>query len=345
MSARELSDGIGVPEGDPVAALPEGAVVQRVVAVRERQEIAGDQADHADEEDDRAEHRSASLHRRGLGCRLAGDRGRDVARCRAAQVGATVLAEGDAGAVVRPAARAGHAALRGARTLDRRRDARGDEPLAAVAAEGEAGWVLRPAPRALRALPDGRFRIRDAMRGRARCGDCRDVGGRVGLGLFRRRPDVRGCCSSRRRPRRRRRRPRAMPNRRSASPPRPRRGLLPRHRRPRLPRSPPAATRVRGSRPRPRRPAPARSSARFPPRLRRLPAPPSARRVTLPPRVDRLVGRRRVLARPALDLGGGGLVDGGLRGGDHIGLGRRGLVWSPAGACASGSPAGSSAGG
>ena len=34
--------GIGVPEGDPVAARPERAVVQRVVAVRERQEIAGD---------------------------------------------------------------------------------------------------------------------------------------------------------------------------------------------------------------------------------------------------------------------------------------------------------------
>ena len=59
--------GIGVPEGDPVPALPERAVVQRVVAVRERQEIAGDQADHADEEDDRTEHRPASLHRCGLG--------------------------------------------------------------------------------------------------------------------------------------------------------------------------------------------------------------------------------------------------------------------------------------
>ena len=162
------------------------------VAVRERQEVAGDEADQADEQHDRAEHGAATLDRHGLGCRSAGHRRRDVARRGAAQVGATVLAEGDAGAVVRPAARAGHRAFRGARPLDGRRDARGDEPLPAVAAEGQAGPVLRPAPRALRALADRRFGIRDAMRGRARGGDRCGLRGRIGLGLFRRRPDV-GC--------------------------------------------------------------------------------------------------------------------------------------------------------
>ena len=84
----------------------------------------------------------------GLAGRLAGHGRRHVAGRRAAQVRAAVLAEGDAGAIVRPAARAGHGALRRARPFDGARHAGGNQPLAAVAAEGEAGPVLGAAARA-----------------------------------------------------------------------------------------------------------------------------------------------------------------------------------------------------
>ena len=104
---------------------------------------------------------------------------RDVAGGRlgaGSQVRATVLAEGDAGPIDRPAARAGLRPLRRAGPLQRARHAGGDQSLAAIAAEGNAGTVLRPAARALGAL--AHLGSRHAVRcraarlrlGRGRCG-------------------------------------------------------------------------------------------------------------------------------------------------------------------------------
>ena len=171
-----------------------------------------------------------------------------------------------------------------ARPLDGGRNARGDEPLPAVAAEGEAGRVLRPAPRALRALPDRRFRIRDAMRGRARGGH--------GRGLAR--------------PGRPRPLPAAARRRLAAA------SAAAASRAPAAAGSSPSGGHSGSAAGASGFVAPLRCARRPGPVLgaRRPPVARSARRVPVPPEAGGLAGRRRVLARPALDLRCSGLVGG-----------------------------------
>ena len=301
------------------------------------------EADHADEEDDRAEHRSASLHRRGLGLppRRRPRAGRSPAPCRAGwrrssgrrrrRRGCASRSAGRPSCPpgcpdARPSSRRPRRRAAG-RSCGRRRGRVGSRSRTA----GTACSPRRPLPH-----PGRHARPRPLRRPPRRRG-------RIGLGLFRRRHDVRGWCRPAAAA------PAAAPATghaessvgvsasTSAGPP-------PRHRRRGcrgLLRRPFGF----GVRPRPRRPAPARSSARFPPRLRRLPAPRSARRVTLSRGWDRLVGRRRSwLGQLSISAAAGSSTagsDAALASGS-AGAGSSG---ASAGAGASGSPAGSSAGG
>ena len=156
------------PEGQAIAVGAPRSFEERSRSIQERQQVSRDDAHQADEQDDRSQDRSAAADLDRLGPRLATPRRYrrrwHVAGGDGAQVRAAVLAEGDAGAIVCAAARAGHRAFRGAGALDRARDAGGNQPLAAVATEGEAGSILGAAARALGALADCLLAGRDGMR-------------------------------------------------------------------------------------------------------------------------------------------------------------------------------------
>ena len=133
-----------------------------------------------------------------LACRSGGGAGHRwwrLAGFGGAQVGAAVLAEGHAGAVVGTAARAGLGAFRRLRARHRRGRAGRHQALATVAAEGDARAVLRAAARALGALTrlGGRHAVRRDPGGGGGGGSVRfDLGrrrlGGLGVGLCVRQP-------------------------------------------------------------------------------------------------------------------------------------------------------------